>query len=205
MQLLEIVMKAEKNAGHAFQGDVMIARLPDGVHITSTDEIPLENGMLIVARGEATGHHHAIRYGLHGAANFRDDGLARALPAQARGEGRLGRQWDVFAPAANPSDPLVRVEPLPAHTRGEEFSPTWPAGLSALPRTRLYRDQAALDELCHRRFVTEPALCLGFLRVVEGSPALSHEEHAPITLDPGEYYVCGKREWTIGEARRVQD
>ena len=66
--------------GLAFQGDVMIAPLPKGVSINKDAiEIPLKNGMLILAEGEVTGHHHAFRYGLEGVANFRDDGLARDL------------------------------------------------------------------------------------------------------------------------------
>ena len=53
------------------QGDVLI--LPcDAIPATATDAQP-ENGRLIVARGEATGHHHSFPW-QRGAVLFRDDG-----------------------------------------------------------------------------------------------------------------------------------
>jgi len=65
-----------------FQGDVMIAPIPAWLGIKldeSAKEIPLSKaGMLVLAEGEVTGHHHAFR-----PVYFRDDGLARELMTEA--------------------------------------------------------------------------------------------------------------------------
>ena len=53
------------------QGDVLIIRCKD-IPDTSVQVEP-ENGRLIVARGEATGHHHSFPWA-RGAVLFRDDG-----------------------------------------------------------------------------------------------------------------------------------
>ena len=50
--------KAPKNDGTLRQGDIRLVpveQLPDGLH-----EIPRENGRIVLAEGEATGHLHAI-------------------------------------------------------------------------------------------------------------------------------------------------
>jgi hypothetical protein len=44
-----------------------------------------------------------------------------------------------------------------------------------------------------------------FLRVVGQPAVLRHEEHAPITLPPGQYVVRRQREYTREDAIRVQD
>ena len=53
------------------QGDVLLVRVA-GVPATAVVVEP-EGGRLIVARGEATGHHHSFAWG-RGATLFRDDG-----------------------------------------------------------------------------------------------------------------------------------
>lgn len=126
--------------GMAFQGDVMIAPLPKGIRITSTEEIPLKNGMLIIAEGEVTGHNHAFRYGLMGAAHFRDDGIARDLTADYHAQiGTVRLYRDPVALAALVKKKLVidpslcigflRVEAdAPPLTHDEHDAIQFPAG-----------------------------------------------------------------------------
>ena len=145
-----------------FQGDVMIAPIPALLGIAldeSAREIPLSKaGMLILAEGEVTGHHHAFR-----PVYFRDDGLARELVTEA--------------PAI-----AVTLPKLYKH----------PAGLETLVEKRVVRDDAR-------------ALFVGFLDVPVGAPPLTHEEHSPITLEPGLYFVMRKREWTAKDQQIVAD
>jgi hypothetical protein len=60
-----------------FQGDVCIERVDDAPVSGALVEPDLD-GATVLARGETTGHRHAI-YG--GAVMFRDDALARDMPA----------------------------------------------------------------------------------------------------------------------------
>lgn len=71
------------------QGDLILTRLdelwPAVAASIKRDDIVRKptNGELRLLEGEVTGHHHAIRYGLSEVARFRDDGMARALTANA--------------------------------------------------------------------------------------------------------------------------
>lgn len=72
--------------GQAFQGDVLIARLPVRYadHLDKSEPVPPVAGRLILQEGEVTGHHHAIRLpGMPQVAMFRDDALTRDLAASA--------------------------------------------------------------------------------------------------------------------------
>lgn len=42
------------------QGDVLIARIPDDQVPANLDPVPLDNGRVILAYGEVTGHAHAV-------------------------------------------------------------------------------------------------------------------------------------------------
>ena len=53
------------------QGDVLI--WPVDTIPTAAAEVPAHGGRLIVAHGEATGHHHSFPH-MRGAVLFRDDG-----------------------------------------------------------------------------------------------------------------------------------
>lgn len=44
-----------------------------------------------------------------------------------------------------------------------------------------------------------------YLRIGEGGATLVHEEHGPITLEPGWYEVRHQREYSPAEIRRVAD
>lgn len=59
-------------------GDLLIERVDD---IEPGMPLPPDpDGAVVLARGEVTGHRHAIHGG--GAVLFRDDGLARDIPAE---------------------------------------------------------------------------------------------------------------------------
>lgn len=51
----------DPNQGQAFQGDVSIVPIPDGIAISTIDEIAPVKGRLILQEGEVSGHHHAVR------------------------------------------------------------------------------------------------------------------------------------------------
>jgi hypothetical protein len=63
-----------------FQGDVLIERVadvkPSGSAVASDPD-----GAVVLARGEVTGHRHRFRLE-DAVAMFRDDGLARDIPAE---------------------------------------------------------------------------------------------------------------------------
>ena len=63
--------------GDLCQGDVLLFRLPDGYIPARDAEIEPRDSRLILAEGEATGHHHAIWMQPQ---MFRDDALAHAAP-----------------------------------------------------------------------------------------------------------------------------
>ena len=59
------------------QGDILLERVADAKPTNPINVDP--DGAVVLARGEVTGHRHAF-YG--GATMFRDDALARDIPAQ---------------------------------------------------------------------------------------------------------------------------
>ncbi|HEY1244340.1 MAG TPA: hypothetical protein VGF29_05860 [Hyphomicrobiaceae bacterium] len=63
--------------GDLCQGDVVLFRIPDRLKLDTGDEAKPRDHRLILAKGELTGHHHAIWNPQP--AMFRDDGLAREL------------------------------------------------------------------------------------------------------------------------------
>jgi hypothetical protein len=67
------------DAGDLCQGDVVLLRIPDRLALVVEDEVKPRDARLILAEGEATGHHHAIW--LPQPTMFRDDALARELEA----------------------------------------------------------------------------------------------------------------------------
>lgn len=50
----------DPSKGQAFQGDVSIIPIPDGITISTVDEIKPVNGRLILQEAEVSGHHHAL-------------------------------------------------------------------------------------------------------------------------------------------------
>jgi hypothetical protein len=46
--------------GQAFQGDVSIIPIPEGIAISTLDEVAPVEGRLILQEGEVSGHHHAV-------------------------------------------------------------------------------------------------------------------------------------------------
>lgn len=50
----------DPSEGQAFQGDVSIIPIPNSINVDRSDEIAASGSRLLLAEGEATGHHHAI-------------------------------------------------------------------------------------------------------------------------------------------------
>ena len=157
--MTETIRDWSPDDGQPNQGDLHLFLLPDGYHPSRTQPIDPEEGKLILARGEATGHHHAIWFN---PPMFRDDGLARALEAQAE--------------------------------------------VAQVPGTaNLYRDDVMTQRLINIGELTTGELVIGYL-TVEGAPVvLRHQEHDPIRLPPGVYYVGRQQEFHAGAARMVAD
>lgn len=89
-----------------------------------------------------------------------------------------------------------------------------PDGLTPQPRDAEGRLVLAEGEVTgHAHAIVDPGADLfgdaledRFLAVLaEGGVTLRHEEHAPITIPPGDYIVRRQREWTAGDVRRVAD
>jgi hypothetical protein len=83
-------------------------------------------------------------------------------------------------------------------------------GEASFAKPRLFRDPDLERRLRIRGIGTGASnLLIGILKVEEGTSAqLVHDEHDPITLDPGLYYVGRQREISPEEARaprRVED
>jgi hypothetical protein len=164
--------------GDFAQGDVLIFRLPDGLAPSRSQPIAARDGKLILAEGEATGHHHAIWFN---PPMFRDDGLARSLEA-----GMVGRADHARAPA---TDAAYRAA----------------AEVPQSESATLYRDDIMTENLVLGGYLTTDELVIGYL-IVDGDPVmLRHQEHDTVSIPPGNYYIGRQREMNAGEVRRVQD
>jgi hypothetical protein len=73
------VREFDPSQGQAFQGDVAIIPLPDGIRFDVDSEIAPIEGRLIILSGERSGHHHAID--LVRARHFRGDDRRLGDPA----------------------------------------------------------------------------------------------------------------------------
>ncbi len=91
--------------------------------------------------------------------------------------------------------PADAVEPCAS--RREEKPRTGRAGL--------YEDFVALQQMIDSGLLRRGLCSIGFL-VVEGGPVvLEHEEHAPILIPAGAYYVGGQQEFDAASVKRVCD
>lgn len=86
----------DPSEGQAYQGDVAIVPVPDHIKIDMADEMQPRDGRLILAEGEVTGHHHAIRLDDGRSANFHQIVRASVDPLDGMSPG-LKRK---FAPKA---------------------------------------------------------------------------------------------------------
>lgn len=69
----------DPSQGDALQGDVCFFRIPDGIDVSTDDELrPDKDGRLIIASGEVTGHHHAI-WCRNPPTSFREDGAGAGI------------------------------------------------------------------------------------------------------------------------------
>lgn len=89
--------------GSPVQGDLRLERLSDDEAKGLRKGVVLkrcETGKMRLLEGKVSGHHHTIvgKYSLHGAANFRDDGLARDVEADTlHGSATLYEDRDLAA------------------------------------------------------------------------------------------------------------
>jgi hypothetical protein len=74
-----------------------------------------------------------------------------------------------------------------------------------MPTARLYRDPAVGQELVRRRILTNSDLVVAVLVVDGGSMTVSHQEHDPISVPPGNYLIGRQIESAGAEERVVAD
>jgi len=182
--------------GQAFQGDVAIVPVPNGIAIATTDEIRPAGGRLILQEGEVTGHHHQITLdpSQGRAANFRPadaalaDPLAAASPELRRRLAGGGRK---------------QAAPGSAQSAARGQARTAPEGRTG--KARMYRDPAAAQAMVEAGLLERGDLCVGFLVVEDGAVIVRHEEHDGLRLPAGRYYVGRQVESVGAEERAVQD
>jgi hypothetical protein len=72
-------------------------------------------------------------------------------------------------------------------------------------RAALYRDEGVVIRLLHAGLIVDGSLCIGILVVEDAPVLLRHQEHDPVRIPPGRYYVGRQREFGAGEAYAVSD
>ena len=82
MQNNEKIRDWNPDDGDCLQGDIILFRLPTSIKAMLTQPIAPEGHLLILARGEVTGHHHAIWFN---PPMFRDDAMAHTSAAVISG------------------------------------------------------------------------------------------------------------------------
>lgn len=85
--------------GDALQGDVCLFAIPPDIEIDMDEEIEPRNGLLILAEGEVTGHHHAI-------------GLAKYTPQPTHFHDSAQARANTSAPPQNPLAPTIGTAKL---------------------------------------------------------------------------------------------
>jgi len=98
--------------------------------------------------------------------------------------------------------------PQPVHLRDDGLARAFEQQSETIITAQLFRD----DELLAALKIDDRAPVVGFL-VADADVVIRHaseagtptNEHADIKLPAGGYLVTGKREWTAGDERRVQD
>lgn len=149
--------------GCAFQGDVVLMRLPQNFKFNKSPKA-LADGALILAEGEVTGHHHAIwNPQPH---HFHDGALARSL---------------------------------------ETATPAKSSKKANVGTCVLHVDKDNHTKLVNEGKILDAEIAIGILEVSGEPVVLQHDEHDPIRIPPGLYYVGGQKEWDHREVRRVQD
>lgn len=54
------IVDYDPTKGQAFQGDVSIMPIPEGIKVSTIEEVKPVDGRLILQEGETSGHHHAV-------------------------------------------------------------------------------------------------------------------------------------------------
>jgi hypothetical protein len=79
--MTETICHWDPDKGDLCQGDVLLFRPPETFTLGTSDRIRPCGGKLTLAKGELTGHHHAIWFN---PPMFRDNDLARPMEAQCQ-------------------------------------------------------------------------------------------------------------------------
>lgn len=167
------------DGAQAFQGDVMICPVPDGLPLSTNDEIKPIDGRLILQEGEVTGHHHAIRLpGMNAKpAMYADGALARTMAAA-----QVNVREELAKDIAMPANFLARTQPS--------------------GNARLFRDDGLARKIAEIGPLDRADLVVGFLQVEHGPVVISHEEHDAIRVPPG-LYIIGRQVESAGAEDRV--
>lgn len=175
--------------GQAFQGDVSIIPMPDGIALDTTNEIKPVKGRLVLQEGEVTGHHHAIHVRQR---NFKPDA-------------------PIGDPVLHVRDTKLRRAFTAAKVKLDDLSDA----IERTPTARMYRDPAAVQAMLttpvkspagtNVPVLTRADLAIGCLVVEGDGMPVKHEEHAPITIPPGRYVIGGQVESAGAEERKVLD
>lgn len=72
-------------------------------------------------------------------------------------------------------------------------------------KAALYKDSDAIKKLQNEGLLTTDRLAIGILEIEGDFATLYHDEHDPVKIPPGKYYVGNQREFDAAEERRVAD
>lgn len=181
--------------GCAFQGDIALVPVPDGIKIDTADETQPVAGRLILQEGELSGHHHAI--------SAADPADPRAKHFRRPGAGVEQTLEGLMADAGSRRMPGASA-PMAARAIAEEAGRMAAErdGLNSIGTARLYRDPAAAAAMIAAKIIERADLMIGFL-IIEGAPVIvRHEEHDGIRVPPGRYY-CGRQMESAGADEQV--
>ena len=150
------------------QGDILLVpveKVPDGL-----TEVPRENGKVVLAEGEATGHLHAI---------YAPEAIFKAEDL----EGIEGRFLEVEAEVATEHQiPIFETKVIGHYTEQDQ---------------RRYEEEHGFSEDYDEVRAGDPITETSQVgtRTVKGV-ALTHPEHDTIIVEPGNYEVRRQREYT---------
>ena len=162
-----------------YQGDITFIPLEEfgftATDVSRDNRLRAHDNRLLIQEGEITGHHHGVWF-VPKPVYLRDDALAHADAKQMT--------HDVLARAS-----------------AGEFAPA-----------KLYRDDALIVKIVKSGALDAAAPVIGFLIADEdvtirhaSSEGAPTNEHSDVRVSRGGHVVLGKREFTAGDIRRVQD
>lgn len=192
---------ARKTTPQIRQGDVLllpVKAVPDGAA-----PVPPEDGRVVLARGEATLHHHSFAHG-RGAALFREDGaggglylmVTQAPPGVAADARRVAA---LVRPVQDALRAALAAAEAACAASGVNLDADQEGGRRPGEQSPFEGVLGAIqDALAH------PALRA--LATAAIDTPLEHQEHDALAVPPGAYRVVGQMEWTDDhEPIRVSD